>query len=118
MLRIFIALGRLLYAVWRVDRVRISRTEGCLNRLSVDGLMLVDGEAFLVIDQRRVQLLKGPCLEYDCRSAKKKGTLRVFPYRCDLPDRILWRDEGCWTKMHPARITVFFEGSSPLRCAP
>jgi hypothetical protein len=111
LLRLFIALGRLVHSFWCADRIRVSRFEGCFQRLSPGALILVDGEAFRVICKRRVLYRDETCLEYHCRGARKEKALRVLPHRRGMPDCVLWRTGDDWVSLHPGRLAVYYQGA-------
>ncbi|MCP4679779.1 MAG: hypothetical protein GY854_30670 [Deltaproteobacteria bacterium] len=110
MRRLFFTLLRFVTALWRADRVRVSRVDGQLRRLFMGGLVVVDGESFRVVDRKVANQSGEPCLEYSLSGPGTSASLRVFSHRHGIGELVLWRSGAGWQMFHPSQVAVFNPG--------
>ncbi len=110
MRRLFIAFWRLVTALWRADRVRVSKMEGQLRRLSTGALIVVDAEPFRILERKATSHRGMPCLEYSCSGPDGFAVFRVFSHRRYGDDVVEWHSRSGWQMCHPSRIAVFDPG--------
>ena len=88
------ALGDLLRAWWRVDRIRVSSSSGRLLRIFPPCLISIGDQTIEVVSRRVSLAPAGAGVCYECRTPNGPAELCVTPAWGDGRASVLWCDAG------------------------
>ena len=98
---------RLLSRWWRVDRVRVSPTEGRLLRLEPPCILRIGDRVLEVVRRKVGQTPDGAYVEYDCDDGASRCALRVFPVGLTQQPRVHMLCDARLTVLAAADIDVY-----------
>lgn len=105
--KLMLDLLRLLGSWWKVDRVRVSPTEGRLLRIEPPCCVVVESRPAEVVARTTGENAAGPFVVYDCVTARGDGRLLVVPHDCGRRLDVFWTEDGVRRSVDEANIEVY-----------